>query len=216
MKIQYRQYQYEGDYILKEMELPEGSHIYEVPIWRIGYKVKDKEDLFTPGYVIKSPQEFEGSMQIGDAWYRFENGIYFDGESIPVEPIDNCIPPKNCFIVFEQDNMKARKNPMAYQMTDKDGNLLEIDWDALRGYYKEIAGIGKIKKFTRKGIEICLVSIKSMTSDDLTEVSIHTFEYGHSWGQSICTHSGNFFTTEEKYKNLYDETLEKYYKVFKE
>lgn len=217
MKIQYRQYQYGGDYILKEMELPEGSHIYEIAIMHVGYRVKDKEgNVYTPGYVIKASQEFEDSMKIGDAWYRFADGLYFDEESVTVEPIDNCIPPKDCFIVFEQDNMKACRNPMDYQMIDKEGNLVEIDWGILREYYKEIAGIAKIRRFTRRGIETCFVTLKSMTSDDLIEVSLFTFEYGQPWGQGFSTHRCNLFTTEEKYKQLYHDKLEEYYQLFKE
>lgn len=216
MKVEYRQYQYGGGYVVKHMSLPEGSHIYEVPIWRYGCKVKEKEDLYTPGYVIKSPQEFDDSMKIGDAWYRFYNGIYFDSDSVLVEPIEDCTPPKDCYIVFEQSNMNARQKPMAFQMTDKGGNLIELDRDAIRRYDKEIAGIGKIRKFTRKGIETCLVSIKNMSSEDLTEVCLHTFSYGYTWGEGYSTHPGNFFTTESKYKQLYSDKLEEYYKLFKE
>lgn len=216
MKVEYRQYQYGGDYILKHMQLPEGSHIYEVPIWQYGYKVKDREDLYTPGYIIKAPQEFDDSLKIGDAWYCFHNGIWFDSDSVLVEPIENCIPPKDCYIVFEQDNMKARRKPIDCQITDKEGNLIELDWEAIRSYYKEVAGIGKIRKFTLRGIETSLVSIKNMSSDDMAEVSIHTFSYGHTWGQGCYTHSENFFTTEEKYKKLYSDKLEEYYKLFKE
>ena len=155
-------------------------------------------------------------MNIGDAWYRFVNGIYFDSDSVPVEPIEDCIPPKDCYIVFEQDNMKSRRKPMDFQMTDNEGNLIKLDWDTIHSYYKEVAGIGKIRKFTRKGIETCLVSIKSMSSEDMTEVSLHTFSYGHTWGQGYSTLSGNFFTIEKKYKKLHSDKLEEFYKLFKE
>lgn len=216
MKLSYRQYQWGGDYRIHELELPEGSHIYEVYIWQIGYKVKDKEGITTPGYVIKASEEFEGSMRIGDAWYRFENGIYIDDPSVLIEPIEDCIPPKECFIVFEQDNMKPVTPRPTIQFCNKDGNLLDVDWEALRGIYKEIAGIGKIRRFTKRGIETSLLSLKSMNSNDLIEISLHTFEYGHTWGGGYSCHSGNFFTAEEKYKNLFNEKLEEYYKLFKE
>ena len=216
MTLEYRQYEYGGSYSIEQLQLPEDSHIYEVAMWVISFKVKDKSDTYTPGYVIKAPQKFQGSMQIGDAWYRFMYGIYIDESSFPVENIGSCMPPKDCFLVFEQDNMNAKRNPIVREMVDENGNLVDIDWEELHEYYKEVAGIGKIKRFTRSGIECSLVSIKNIASDDIVEVSIHTFEYGFTWGGGHTVHSRNFFTTDDKYKRMYNDKLDEYFKLFKQ
>lgn len=213
MIVKYRKYWYGGDFSVKEEKLPDDIRIYNVDMWHSGAKVKDK-DIYTEGYVFKSAEKFEDSILIGDAWHRFEEEIYI--EDFPVEPIENCTAPKECFIVFEQNKMDHPivKNP--FQFINEKGDLVDVDWDAVRESYREIAGIGKVRRFTKRGIEVSLISMKAMNSSDLTQVEIHTFSYGNSYGRSIMMPDRYFFTTEEKYKNLFNEKLEEYYKLFKE
>lgn len=198
---------------MKEESLPDDICIYNVDWWHSGAKVKDK-DIYTEGYVFKSAEKFEGSILIGDAWYRFEERIYI--EDFPVEPIENCTPPKDCYIVFEQYNLDSEYPTEMVEWIDMLKCLKDEEWGKLKKQYMEISCISKIRRFTKKGIETTAIGMKTMSSRDIQEVSIHTFGYGHVFGNSISGSSRNFFTTEEKYKRLFSDKLEEYYKLFKE
>lgn len=211
--IKYRKYWYGGDFSMKEEALPDDIRIYNVDWWHSGAKVKDK-DVYTEGYVFKSEEKFEGSILIGDAWYRFEERIYI--EDFPGEPIENCTPPKDCYIVFEQYNLDSEYPTEMVEWIDMLKCLKDEEWGKLKKQYMEIGCISKIRRFTKKGIETTAIGMKTMSSRDIQEVSIHTFGYGHGFGNSISGSSRNFFTTEEKYKQIFDDKLEEYYKLFKE
>lgn len=211
--IKYRKYWYGGDFSMKEEALPDDIRIYNVDWWHSGAKVKDK-DIYTEGYVFKSEEKFEDSILIGDAWYRFEERIYI--EDFPVEPIENCVPPKDCYIVFEQYNLNSDFPISFTQWMDALKVLKCEELDKFHKSCKEIGSIAKIRRFTKKGIETTTIGMKSMNSRDIQDVSIHTFGYGHGFGESYSGLGRDFFTTEEKYKQLFDDKLEEYYKLFKE
>ena len=211
--IKYRKYWYGGDFSIKEETFPDDIRIYNVDMWSGGSQVKDK-DIYTEGYVFKSEEKFEGSTLIGDAWYRFEERIYI--ENFPVEPIEKCIPPKDCYIVFEQHNLNSDCPANIVQFIEMLKYLEYEEWSELKERYTEIGAIAKIRRFTRKGIEATTIGLKTMSSRDVQEVSIHTFGYGHGFYESCSGSSREFFTTEKKYKQLFNEKLEEYYKLFNE
>lgn len=207
MKLKYRQYQWNSEYKNKEMEIPEDTHIYRVYCCSMNYKVKDKEDTMTDGYLFKSDRQFSGSCYIGNAWYCYKEHIYMEESLIPIEPIENCTPPKNCYIVYEQHNLKATSTPLYI-----DGKIVDCDLDTLRKYSKEIAFIAKIRRFTAHGIETAVVSMKSMSSEDEIEARILTFAYNRRY-DGIGT---PFFSTKKEYRKLFNDKLKEYYKLFKE
>lgn len=80
----------------------------------------------------------------------------------------------------------------------------------------EVTGISKIRRFTPKGIEVVYLRKKDIEREDVAVAEIRYWPYTYPWNHSGIMNREAIFTSELKFRNLFDETLERFYKLFKE
>lgn len=90
------------------------------------------------------------------------------------------------------------------------------DRETSLGDLMEVTGISKIRRFTPKGIEVVHLRKKEIGREDVVVVEIRYWPYMYPWNHSGIMNREAIFTSELKFRNLFDETLERFYKLFKE
>lgn len=159
--------------------------------------------------------EADRCFLIGEFWFTFLLGIDLDGCEIPCKRITECEPPKDSYIVFVRKSLYPHRTAfdLLEQCKGEDGT---VDWTKVKELSMEPYAVSKIRRFTERGIEVTHVHMKDMARYDYACVELHTWGYDYTWGCIRSSDFGNFFTTEEKYKQLFNDKLEEYYKLFKE
>lgn len=184
-------------------------------IYIIGFEYGKGESSCSVLVRTSEKTEANRCFLIGEYWFSFLFEIDLTGCSLPCKRITECEVPKDCYIVFVRKSLFPHRTAIELLETCKDENGV-IDWNKIKEVSMEPYAISKIQRFTEKGIETTHLSIKDIARHDHVSVELHTWDYKHTWG---CIHPcdfGNFFTTEEKYKQLFNDKLEEYYKLFKE
>lgn len=207
--MKYTQYLYEGSAEM-ELEVSDDAIVYLVGI-ELGTKGFRMHALVRTSEKTKADRCF----LIGNHWFTFLRRISLPDCGLPCKPVTECEPPTDCYIVFLQKRLFNWQETSCILENCKDENG-ETDWEKLKEFRMSIEGISKIRRFTDRGIEVIHLQVKDITGDDRISVELHTWEYDYTWGGVQPCNSCNFFTTEEKYKQLFNDKLEEYYKLFKE
>lgn len=208
--MKYTQYLYGGKRKDRELEVSDDAVVYIV-----GFDYGKGVSMCNALVRTSENTEAGQCFLIGGYWFTFLFEIDLNGCSLPCKCITECEPPEDCFIVFVRKRFFPHRTSfdLLEQYKSEDGT---VDWAKVKDLSMEPYAISKIRRFTEKGIEVTHVHIKNLARHDYTCVELNTWEYGYTWG---CIHPcdfGNFFTTEEKYKQLFNDKLEEYYKLFKE
>ena len=207
--LKYTQYLYEGSTEM-ELEVPDDTIVY---LTGSGHGIED----FRFYALIRTSEKVKADMcfLIGNYWFTFLRRVSFSECGLPCKSVTECEPPTDCYIVFLQKRRFTLQETARILEACKSENG-ETDWEKLKEFRMSIEGISKIKKFTDRGIETVHLDFKDLVGQDQVSVSLFTWDYDHTWEGDQPCNSCNFFTTEEKYKQLFNDKLEEYYKLFKE
>lgn len=208
--MKYTQYLYGGKREGRELKVSDDAVVYIV-----GFDYGKSVSMCN--VLVRTSEETEADrcFLIGEFWFTFLLDIDLDGCEIPCKRITECKPPKDSYIVFVRRSLYPQRMSfdLLEQCKNEDGT---VDWEKVGELSMEPYAVSKIRRFTERGIEVTHVHMKDMARHDYVCVELHTWGYDYTWGYIRQCNSGNFFTTEEKYKNLFNEKLEEYYKLFKE
>lgn len=186
--IKYRQYYYDGDYSVKELNLPDSCTLYEVYMIHMSHKVKDEEgDIWTKSYILIGYEEFEDSEPIGNIFFNDLSDIFITKSDIPI--LDIKLAPKfeNVYFTEHYTDSKAqtefnefcRKLNETYKesfiYSEEDLRKLQEVGKRIKG----IASISKLRKFTPEGIEYSCVSFRSTFcgEKEIINMSVNTIKY---------------------------------------
>lgn len=199
--LKYRQYLLTG-YEEKVLSLSERTVVYlteqSIDLNRIHSDV-----------VIRTEEKPEAAhaYRIGNSWYLFMDMVKLTDVPFPVCKIEECKPPKECYIVVRSEKKDVRRILDELCLSGD-----EIPADEIM----EVISISKIKRLTPKGFEVALLQLKDLEQKDHVSAEMRYWEYRFAWIRSFILGRECFFTSDLKYKRLFDDTLERYYKLFKE
>ena len=186
--IKYRQYYYDGDYSVKELNLPDSCALYEVYMINMSHKVKDEEgDIWTKSYILVGYEEFEDSEPIGNIYFNDLSDIFITESDVPILGIELAPKFENVYFTEQYTDSKAqaefnefcRKLEETYKKSDtyfskEDFRKLQEGGKRIKG----IASINKLRRFTPEGIEYSRVSFRSIFGgNEIIDMAVNTIKY---------------------------------------
>lgn len=191
--IEFRQYYYDGDYSIINIEVPDDTIIYEVSVFGTSHKVQDKEDTWTYAIIIESSKEMEDSIKIGTYYYRFETDIFVLYHSfIPKQNIEGKPWVYNTFIVERAENKEVQEEIQNLVLTKGISSVLTEN-------------TSELKELLDTGLLVARVLFKSwLNLSDIKHMSISEIPYNKLYNKE--------FTSEPKIRDIFRERAESIYK----
>lgn len=207
--IEFRQYYYDGDYSIINIEVPDDTIIYEVSVFGTSHKVQDKEDTWTYAIIIESSKEMEDSIKIGTYYYRFETDIFVLYHSfIPKQNIEGKPWVYNTFIVERAETKEVQEEIQNLVLTKGISSVLTENTSELKELLDKaivISEIDRVIKFTDTGLLVARVLFKSwLNLSDIKHMSISEIPYNKLYNKE--------FTSEPKIRDIFRERAESIYK----